>query len=429
MERGKSELSSIRQTTLDIPRNADVHQVTTAIHLGDIVDVHCPRNHSIAAFKAVVSEFKVLVPELVSDRLLPAPGKLVDHCFYYSITAVPPSLVEMMKSLTRSGYSARVSGCTNVDLGHHHLAREFRKAQAGAFTEAVEKSVYVETSNQAKYLLHKHHGRQQSNLLSPSKLEGLNKRFVAFNGALSSKQLKWMEGAGSNPCADLTRQVFIFSHNPLHPDGTAPQCLLWNYDVLLQLLARYVGEKENGGGERRGEEKRRGGGEEGRGIWTRLRAGSSPVMRMPGDSAGTKRVRRRRRRGESRAEQRPGSEERSKAGGGEPEGRRRECGEERRGEERGGEERGGEERRGEERRGEERRGEERGGDLLHSASSGGSDGEERGGGEEEEVEEEEGGEVVVVVGREGSGGNRCEREEEGGGTDCSTGWRSKEQGA
>mmetsp|Transcript_43609 Transcript_43609/g.68276 ORF Transcript_43609/g.68276 Transcript_43609/m.68276 type:complete len:185 (-) Transcript_43609:294-848(-) len=78
-----------------------------------------------------------------------------------------------------------------------------------------------------------------NNTNSPQGLEGFDRRFVGFNGAVGQNQLKWLEGVLAE-AEQADEQVVIFSHNPLHPDCTSPICLLWNYDQVLKLIHRYA---------------------------------------------------------------------------------------------------------------------------------------------------------------------------------------------
>lgn len=73
---------------------------------------------------------------------------------------------------------------------------------------------------------------------SPEGMEGLMRRYVAFNGAVGATQMKWLQDTleaakGSN------EKVIILSHQPLFPDSSNFVCLAWNYDEILDLLKDY----------------------------------------------------------------------------------------------------------------------------------------------------------------------------------------------
>lgn len=73
---------------------------------------------------------------------------------------------------------------------------------------------------------------------SPEGMEGLMRRYVAFNGAVGEIQMQWLKSTleaakGSN------EKVIILSHQPLFPDSSNFVCLAWNYDEILDLLKDY----------------------------------------------------------------------------------------------------------------------------------------------------------------------------------------------
>jgi len=82
---------------------------------------------------------------------------------------------------------------------------------------------------------------------SPEGLEGLQKRFVAFNGAVGESQLEWLQHEleatrqlnASGSASGHTQRVVVLSHQPIHPDSSNPVCLIWNYERVLQLLRDY----------------------------------------------------------------------------------------------------------------------------------------------------------------------------------------------
>jgi len=73
---------------------------------------------------------------------------------------------------------------------------------------------------------------------SPDGLDGLRKRFVAFNGGIGPQQLSWLQEtlhlARSN-----YEKVIVLSHQPILPGSSSPVCLVWNYNDLLPVLRQY----------------------------------------------------------------------------------------------------------------------------------------------------------------------------------------------
>ena len=83
----------------------------------------------------------------------------------------------------------------------------------------------------------------EGNENSPEGLEGLQKRFVAFNGAIGSTQLEWLrdelEQTRQENANGGQQRVIILSHQPIHPGSSNPICLIWNYNDVLEILREY----------------------------------------------------------------------------------------------------------------------------------------------------------------------------------------------
>ncbi len=73
---------------------------------------------------------------------------------------------------------------------------------------------------------------------SPEGLEGLSRRFVAFNGGIDEPQLEWLQHS-LQLARDNDEKVIVFSHQPIHPGSSWPTCLVWNYDEVLDILRSY----------------------------------------------------------------------------------------------------------------------------------------------------------------------------------------------
>jgi manganese-dependent ADP-ribose/CDP-alcohol diphosphatase len=73
---------------------------------------------------------------------------------------------------------------------------------------------------------------------SPEGLLGVQRRYVAFNGAVGPLQLQWLRNQldeARNNC----EIVLLFSHQPIHPQSSHPVCLIWNYSDVLDVLYEY----------------------------------------------------------------------------------------------------------------------------------------------------------------------------------------------
>lgn len=69
----------------------------------------------------------------------------------------------------------------------------------------------------------------------PDNLQGLDKRFIDSNGALSEAQLHWLgaELTKADAAGDI---VIVFGHLAVHPSSANSDCLLWNYRDVMDLF-------------------------------------------------------------------------------------------------------------------------------------------------------------------------------------------------
>jgi manganese-dependent ADP-ribose/CDP-alcohol diphosphatase len=82
------------------------------------------------------------------------------------------------------------------------------------------------------------HNFAEGNWNSPDGLHGLQRRFVAFNGAIGPTQLQWFRET-LQTARQEQETVIVLSHNPIHPESSNPICLLWNYEQVLDILREY----------------------------------------------------------------------------------------------------------------------------------------------------------------------------------------------
>ena len=69
-------------------------------------------------------------------------------------------------------------------------------------------------------------------------LEGVERRFMPYNGMVSEDQLAWLEERLTKS-AEEQETVIVLCHVPLHPQAANNLCLLWNYQVDLTHLRHY----------------------------------------------------------------------------------------------------------------------------------------------------------------------------------------------
>jgi len=98
-------------------------------------------------------------------------------------------------------------------------------------------------SQRAEALLALHNPRAVGNSRNdPSALTGLQRRWVALNGAIGAEQLHWLREELLTSRRSVQR-VLIFSHVPLHPQAQstmcAGMCVVWDYQEVLELLKAF----------------------------------------------------------------------------------------------------------------------------------------------------------------------------------------------
>jgi len=89
---------------------------------------------------------------------------------------------------------------------------------------------------QAREMLNERNKNEDEN--SPEGLDGVNRRWVAFNGWIDKPQLAWLE-AHLEQAAKKGQAVIIAAHIPLHPGVCSEIALLWNYDEVLSMLSKW----------------------------------------------------------------------------------------------------------------------------------------------------------------------------------------------
>lgn len=97
-----------------------------------------------------------------------------------------------------------------------------------------------EKRKKAEQILAKHNPNYPEKENSPENLEGVQKRFVAFNGGIDSAQLTWLRSTLAEAKRNNER-VIVLSHQPILPASSSPVCLVWNYEEVLEILREYKG--------------------------------------------------------------------------------------------------------------------------------------------------------------------------------------------
>lgn len=97
---------------------------------------------------------------------------------------------------------------------------------------------FIHQAAKGNEVLEKHNPNYPHTKNSPEGLEGVQKRFVAFNGGVDEPQMGWLRMSLEEAKREEQR-VIIISHQPILPESSSPVCLTWNYDEVLGLLREY----------------------------------------------------------------------------------------------------------------------------------------------------------------------------------------------
>eukprot|EP00192_Tetraselmis_astigmatica_P013236 CAMPEP_0117671066 /NCGR_PEP_ID=MMETSP0804-20121206/13120_1 /TAXON_ID=1074897 /ORGANISM="Tetraselmis astigmatica, Strain CCMP880" /LENGTH=338 /DNA_ID=CAMNT_0005479471 /DNA_START=250 /DNA_END=1266 /DNA_ORIENTATION=- len=190
--------------------------VQFALHLGDIVDGFAKENAPFA-LESVLQEFSKLgrpVFHLIGNHCLyNLPRKLLNHRMGIQ---GPPSGASYYSFTPHPGWRFVVLDSYDISL----IGWQASHPNAAAAATLLDQRNPNESKN------------------SPEGLEGLNRRFVAFNGGISIEQLRWLDSECQEAAQD-GQQVIIFSHVPLCPGTCDPITLVWNYEEVMQVLHRH----------------------------------------------------------------------------------------------------------------------------------------------------------------------------------------------
>ncbi|EOY22272.1 hypothetical protein QUC31_007650 [Theobroma cacao] len=189
-----------------------------AINFGDIVDGRCPKDQSVNAVNKVVGEFEKFngplyhiignhcLYNLPRDKLLPLlkiPNPRGGGHGYYDFSPTPE-----YRFVVLDGYDISAIGWP-----HDH-------------PNTLEALEFLRRKN------------PNSNKNSPEGLEGLDRRFLMFNGAVGKEQMEWLDGVLQD-ATNLKQKVIVCCHLPLDPSASGQEALLWNYDQVMDVIHRY----------------------------------------------------------------------------------------------------------------------------------------------------------------------------------------------
>ena len=212
--------------------------VSMCVHLGDIVDAHAV-NHQCSeqALTQVLDIFEVLAPR-------PILHCIGNHCLYNA----PRHVLNV--SLGINDHKIVHPGEDGHPGEHSYFVCRPYKSSEGecgkyAFIvlDGYDVSILGYEAGHphhelAKSILEEKNPNEEKN--SNAGLQGLDKRFVAFGGGVSEKQISWLEKE-LQKCQRDGEKAIVFSHLCIHPATCVPTCLLYNYNDVLEVFGRYPG--------------------------------------------------------------------------------------------------------------------------------------------------------------------------------------------
>ncbi|XP_074302389.1 manganese-dependent ADP-ribose/CDP-alcohol diphosphatase-like [Silene latifolia] len=194
----------------------DSQNLNFSVNFGDIVDGFCSKDQSLSAIKKIAFEFHKFngpvyhmignhcLYNLPREQLLPLLNIHSDNgCAYYEFSPSPN-----YKIVVLDGYDISAIG----------WPKDHPKTL------------------QAMTILNEKNPNSEKN--SPSGLEGFERRFLMFNGAVGKEQLEWLDHVLQDATM-LKQKVIICCHLPLDPGASSSAALLWNYNEVMNLIHKY----------------------------------------------------------------------------------------------------------------------------------------------------------------------------------------------
>ncbi|XP_042435128.1 manganese-dependent ADP-ribose/CDP-alcohol diphosphatase-like [Zingiber officinale] len=191
-------------------------KVQFSMNFGDIVDGYCPKSESLSAVQKVVKEFERFNG--------PTYHMIGNHCLY---------------NLPRN----QLISLLNLPSESDHLYYDFSPSPEYRFVVLDPYDIsaigwphdHPNTLAASRILKAKNPNADKNN---PAGMEGLEQRFVMFNGALGKDQLRWLDDV-LRESTKKKQKVIVCCHLPLYPEAASALALPWNYEDVLTLIHRY----------------------------------------------------------------------------------------------------------------------------------------------------------------------------------------------
>ena len=224
-------------------REEDVHRV---LQLGDLLDGKSgrqgKRDRDFAALRQLISGLPVPWHHCIGNHELYNFGEAelrqwmsvdagidLGETNYYAFSPTPGFVILVLNSY-------EISDVRQIAFGAQDTVGEDDVVDDDAVDNDDAPALPAPMA-EARGLLETHNANTDKN--SPTGLDGLNRRWCAFNGALGADQLEWLDRKLAESRANGDK-VLIASHVPVDPRACADVLdLTWDYDSIVRTIAKY----------------------------------------------------------------------------------------------------------------------------------------------------------------------------------------------
>ncbi|XP_033108041.1 manganese-dependent ADP-ribose/CDP-alcohol diphosphatase-like [Anneissia japonica] len=215
----------------------DKRNISFVVQLGDVIDGCNTKNGGKAESWRVLS--------LVMDELDQFPGPvhhLIGNHELYNFTR--DELCESKLFSVVNGFmSTQNYNCAREDDSRKKFYYHFSPFEGYRFVIMDSYDVAMlgwgedcSVTQQSREILTSVNFNKELN--SPVGLKGNDRRFVEFNGAIGERQRQWLKEVLQSAEND-NEKVMIFGHIPFYPHKKDQMCLLWDYELVLEILHKF----------------------------------------------------------------------------------------------------------------------------------------------------------------------------------------------
>jgi len=230
--------------SLIVARHAAAHfendNVTCMINLGDIIDGRCQK-------------MKQKLDDMKSCRAGRNPGNTALEDVLTALSAYQSGPIlhiygnHELYNFTRQEIALKLKipfvkePCGDL-VGYYTqlIAPNLRVIIIDSYDIAViQRSEISHKCQKAKSILLSHNPNYPLSSNSAQGLFGINRRYVAFNGAVDHIQLQWLQST-LEKSKKRKERVILLSHQTIHPESSSSTAsLMWNYDEVLDILRQF----------------------------------------------------------------------------------------------------------------------------------------------------------------------------------------------